>query len=126
VLRVWRVLLYAACATLAGALALQAGGRGVAIGVDSFRSEAFTALHVCFMLQLMAVIGLLITASVRPTSVGRSALFWCGLLPVAEGAVVALLQGLSLLSLFLATAGFSVFLAIVTRPTRQAAGAALG
>jgi hypothetical protein len=126
VLRVWRVLLYAACATLAGALVLQAGGRGVAIGVEAFGSEAFTALHVCFMLQFLALIGLLITASVRPTSVGRSALFWCGFLPLAEGAVIALLQGFSLLSLFLATAGFSVFLAIVTRPTRQAAGAVLG
>jgi hypothetical protein len=126
VLRVWRVLLYAACATLAGALGLQAVGRGVAIGVDSYGTEAFTALHVCFMLQLVALVGLLITASVRPTSVGRSALFWCGLLPFGEGAVIALVQGFSLLALFLATAGFSVFLAIATRPTRRAAGAALG
>jgi hypothetical protein len=31
-----------------------------------------------------------------------------------------------LLALFLATAGFSVFRAIATRPTRRAAGAALG
>ena len=114
-LRVWRVLLYAACALLAGALVLQAGGRGVAIGVDSFGTEAFTALHVCFMLQFVTLIGLMITASVRPNSVGRSALFWCGLLPLAEGAVIARLQGFSLLALFLATAGFSVFLAIVTR-----------
>ena len=111
---------------LAGALALQAGGRGVAIGVDSSGSEAFTALHVCFMLQWVAVIGLMVTASVRPTSVGRSALFWCGLLPLAEGAVIVLFQGFSLQALFLATAGFSVFLAIATRPARRAAGAALG
>ena len=111
---------------LAGALVLQAAGRGVAIGGDSYGSEAVTALHVCFMLQLVTLIGLMITASVRPTSVGRSALFWCGLLPLAEGAMIALLQGFSLLPLFLATAGFSVFLAIATRPTRQAAGAALG
>ena len=111
---------------LAGALALQLGGRGVAIAVDSGGVEAFTTLHVCFLLQLAALIGLMVTASLRPTSVGRSALFWCGLLPLVEGAVIALQQGISLLALFLTSAGFSVFLAIVTRPTRQAAGAVLG
>ena len=111
---------------LAGALVLQAAGRGVAIGIDSYGTEAFSALHVCFMLQLVALIGLMITASVRPTSVGRDPQIWWGLITLAQGAAVALLRGFSLLALFLATAGFSVFLAIATRPTRQAAGAALG
>ena len=118
-------MLYGACALLAGAVVLQAGGRGVSSGLDSPDAAALRILHFCFLLSLVAIIGLMVTASVRPTSVGRSALFWCGLLPLVESIAIVLAQGFSLFALLLATAGFAVFLAIVTRPTRHAAGAAL-
>jgi hypothetical protein len=57
--------------------------------------------------------------------VGRSALFWCGLLPLVEGVVLAVLVGGFPLSLLLGLAAFAVFGAIFTRPRRYAAGATL-
>jgi hypothetical protein len=126
VLRVWRVLLYGASVMLVAAALIQLSGRGVSMAGESTGAAAFAALETCFLLQLLAVVGLQITASVRPASVGRSALFWCALLPLVESGAIALRTGLSFLALLLAAAGFTVAGAIVTRPNRQAAGAALG
>jgi hypothetical protein len=130
VLRVWRILLYAASFALVAAAALEAAGPATSVGnltgLDSAAIAALRALRVCFAAQCLAVSGLLVTASVRPQSVGRSALFWCGLLPAVEALVLAPLLGLHPLPLLLGAASLAVFGAILTRPTRQSSAGVLG
>ncbi len=126
-LRIWRVLLYGACGCLALAAVLHAGGFGemsrrlAASGLDAPWAAGLRAVWVAFTLQLLALVGLLITACVRPTSVGRSALFWCGLLPLAESLLLLVVVGLFPLTALLAFAALAVFGAIFTRPHRKAA-----
>jgi len=130
VLRIWRVLLYAASLALIGAAALEAAGwsiwPGHLTGLDAAALAALRALRVCFAAQCLTLSGLLITASVRPQSVGRSALFWCALLPTVESLALFALTGARALPLLLGAAGLAVFGAILTRPTRQASAAVLG
>ncbi len=129
-LRVWRVLLYAASVLLVAAAALLAGGVGDAwrrLGestLDPVATGAVRALRASFLLQCIAVVGLQVTACVRPQSVGRSALFWCGLLAAMQSVALAAWVGVGWLSLLLGAAALAVFAAILTRPTRHAAGAA--
>jgi hypothetical protein len=119
-------LLYGACGCLALAAVLHAGGYGevsrrlAASGLDAAWSAGLRAAWMAFTLQLLALVALLVTACVRPTSVGRSALFWCGLLPFADSVVLLVLVGLFPLTALLAFAALAVFGAIFTRPHRKA------
>jgi hypothetical protein len=130
VLRLWRFLLYTASVLLVAAAALQASGdawrRLGESAVDPAAAGAVRALRASVLLQWLAIVGLQVTACVRPQSVGRSALFWCGLLAAMESVALAVFVGVGWLSLLLGAAALAVFAAILTRPTRQAAGAALG
>lgn len=125
-LRVWRVFLYAASGLLLLAAVIHAaeftelGRRLAAAQLDTAWAASLRVAWIGFALQLVAIVGLLVTACVRPISVGRSALFWCAMLPLAESVVLAVSSGVSAVAALLALAALAIFAAIFTRPTRQA------
>ncbi len=124
--RLWRWFLGAACAVLLGSALLHASGypqvdsqlRGASVAPAW--ADGLRALWLGFSLHLAGLAALVVLASVRPSSAGRSVLVTCGVILGLDSLVMLARAGIFALDLLTALAAFLIFAAVFVRPPRGA------
>ena len=125
--RLWRWFLGAACVALLAAAILHAAGFSRvkdALAGSTLAAEwaaGMRALWLGFALHLTGLAALVVLASVRPSSAGRSVLVTCGVILGLDTLVLLAGVGISLLDVLTALAAFLIFAAVFVRPPRGAA-----
>lgn len=126
--RLWRWFLGAACVLLLAGAALQVAGYGAigaqlpTAGLPAAWAAGLRAVWLGFAVHLAGLAALVVLASVRPASAGRSVLVTCSAVLGADTLLLLALAGIVPSAVLTAVAGLLILAAVFVRPPRGRAG----